>query len=602
MKRTHTCGELTDKNTGATVTLCGWVKSRRDHGGLIFIDLEDRYGVTQLVFNPQKNPSLHKEAERLGPQFVICVSGQVIPRLAGKANPNLPTGKIEIDVQTLEILAASEPLPFDLDGDIPAQEVRLKYRYLDIRRKMMQEVLITRHKIVNSIRTFFDRHNFVEVETPFLTRSTPEGARDYLVPSRIFPGSFFALPQSPQLFKQLLMVGGLDRYFQIVRCFRDEDLRADRQPEFTQLDVEMSFIEESDILALIEAMMKEVFQNVLKKDLKTPFRRISYDEALKLYGCDKPDLRFGLTLTDVTALLSKSQFKVFQGADKRQDIIKGLTLTPKADYSRSEIDKLTEFVKGYGAAGLVTYKVQNGVLTGAVAKYIEPDIQKELIKEMGAKENSLILIVAGKPDTTNDSLAGLRLHLTAKEGYQPAEPQRSPATYGGAEEFSFCWVTDFPLFQYSAQEKQLVSAHHPFTSPQDESINAIMDKRVGATEASMIKAKAYDLALNGVEVGGGSIRINSTKLQKKVFELLGISDAEAQERFGFLLDAFKFGAPPHGGIAVGIDRLVMLLTKQENIREVIAFPKTMSSTCLLTGAPAQVDEKQLKELGIKLGL
>jgi aspartyl-tRNA synthetase len=585
MKRTHTCGELTEKYVGQAVTLCGWVKSRRDHGGLIFLDIEDRYGITQLVFNPQKNKELHQQAEQVKPQFTIAVSGQVAPRPDGTVNPDRATGQIEIEASGLEIFSASEPLPIDIESDNINPESRMKYRYLDLRRKPVKDVFILRHRVYQVIRNYFSGQGFIEIETPFLTKSTPEGARDYLVPSRISPGSFFALPQSPQLFKQLLMVGGLDRYFQIVRCMRDEDLRADRQPEFTQLDIEMSFIDEPDIMGLIEGAMAEVFRQALNIEIKTPFRRMPYDEAILRYGSDKPDLRFEMHLSDATAILAVSDFKVFQQVAKDGGIIKGLSA--KGAFSRSEIDKLTELVKGLGASGLVAFSVQNNALAGAVAKYIKPDIQQALIKECRAQDGDYIFLIAGKPDIANQSLGNLRLHLAERLGLLKNPKERK-------ERFCFCWVTEFPLLKYDEEARRYVSEHHPFTSPRPADM-ALLDSKPGA-----VKARAYDLVLNGVELGGGSIRIHSQELQKRIFSLLGIGPEEAQERFGFLLEAFRYGPPPHGGIALGMDRLIMLLAGTDNIRDVIAFPKTMSTTCLLTGAPSKVDEKQLKELGITI--
>lgn len=592
--RSHTCGELTAADINKNVTLCGWVKSRRDHGGLIFIDLGDRYGITQVVFNPTENPTLHKSAETLKMESVIGVQGKVKQRPSGMINPKLGTGEIEVAATSLEIISPSLTPPFEIDETTePALELRLKHRYLDLRRKRLQNNFIMRHKITQVIRNYFDQSGFIEIETPFLTRSTPEGARDYLVPSRISPGNFYALPQSPQLFKQLLMVAGFDKYFQIARCFRDEDLRADRQSEFTQIDVEMSFVNEPEVIRVIESMCRDVMQKVFNQDLPTPFPRITYAEAMERYGTDKPDLRFELPLYNVTDILKDTEFKVFSGVVKSGGIIKGLKIdaTKAGLFSRKELDKLINLIKEYGAKGLTSFKVENKSLTAsAAAKFINPALQAEVVKRFGAQDGDLLLLIADQNEIANLTLANLRNHLAKK---LELIPRQSNAT-GRPGAFSFVWITDFPLFEYSTEAKRLQSKHHPFTAPQEADMNRLEQTPL------KVKARAYDLVLNGVEIGGGSIRIHDAQLQKQIFSLLKITDQEAEEKFGFLLEAFKYGVPPHGGIALGLDRLVMLLLGCSSIREVIAFPKTAKAACLLTNAPASVDPTQLKELGIKI--
>ena len=646
MKRNHYCNQLSEKDVGKEIILAGWVKSRRDHGPIIFLDLLDRFGITQLVFNSKENPQIHQQAESLKPYYVIAVKGKVIARLKGYENPNLPTGKIEINVTELEVLAKSDPLPVDIDSSCPkcgsinlskskiygghsvsarpeggilppvnmtheyisvkcekcgnifnttlsSSELLLKYRYLDLRRPEMMNNLIFRHKVVYKIREYLSRQGFTEVETPILTKSTPEGARDYLVPSRIFPGEFYALPQSPQLFKQILMIAGLDKYFQIARCFRDEDLRADRQPEFTQLDIEMSFVDENDVMSAMEEMLKELLRDVLSIEIKTPFPRLTYDDAMKYYGSDKPDLRFGMKLFDITGIVSGSDFKVFHETAKKGGVIKGIVMPGTKDLSRSEIDKLTALVKEFGAQGLVSYKVQNNTLTGAVAKYLSADVQKSVISAMDAKEGNFIFIIAGDVNMANTALGNLRVHLSnilSNDVIAMAPLQRDQKQ----SQFNLCWIVEFPLYTYNQELKRLDSVHHPFTSPRVEDIALLK------TQPLKVKARAYDLVMNGVEVGGGSIRIHSSDLQKEMFTLLGISEQEAQDRFGFLIEALRYGAPPHGGIAFGIDRLIMLLLGLDSIRDVIAFPKTTSAACLMTGAPSDVTEEQLKELGVSV--
>ncbi|MDI6732497.1 MAG: aspartate--tRNA ligase [Planctomycetota bacterium] len=598
MKRSHTCGELNERNTDKEVVLMGWVKNRRDHGHIIFIDFSDRYGITQLVFNSQTNLQVHQQAELLKPNYVIAVRGKVQPRLKGYENPTLPTGKIEINVEHIEILSKSEPLPVDIDSSattisgakytdtVSSSELLLKYRYLDLRRPEMMNNFICRYRIIHKIREHFSGNGFIEMETPILTKSTPEGARDYLVPSRIFPGEFYALPQSPQLFKQILMIAGLDKYFQIARCFRDEDLRADRQPEFTQLDIEMSFVDEQDVRNTIEEMLKELLHHIFSIEIEIPFPSLTYEEAMKNYGTDKPDTRFAMILCELGDLLVKSDFKVFQETVKKGGVIKGIVVPTdgKRNFSRSEIDKLTELVKEFGAQGLVSFRVQNNSLVGSITKHLSVQIQQSLITRIQAQEDNFIFIIAGEDKIVNQTLGNLRIHLANKLS----------DIFNIKDKFTFCWVKDFPLFRYNEEAKKLESEHHPFTSPKIEDVSLLKSSPL------QVKSRAYDLIMNGVEIGGGSIRIHSSDLQKEIFELLGIEKQEAQERFGFLIEALRYGAPPHGGIALGIDRLVMLLLGKESIRDVIAFPKTKSAICPFTGAPSEVSEEQLKELGINI--
>lgn len=583
MKRTHTCGQLRTADVKSTVTLVGWVSSVRDHGGLIFIDLRDRYGITQVVFNPTKGKEFYDTAGQLRPEYVVAIQGIVSPRPEGTLNSNLATGEIEVIADVLEILNRSETPPFEItDESNVSLELRLKHRYLDLRRSAMQKRLIFRHKVCQTIRECLDRLNFVDIETPVLTKSTPEGARDYLVPSRVNLGKFYALPQSPQLFKQILMVAGYDRYFQIVRCFRDEDLRAQRQPEFTQMDMEMSFVNEDDIMQVIEGLVAAIFDKVLGKKITTPFPRLSYKEAMTSYGCDAPDLRFGMKIKDVSDIVQKSDFKVFSDTIKSGGQVRGMNVTGCGNFSRKDIDDLTTFVGQFGAKGLAWFKVEESGLSSSIAKFFPQETLEKLQKHMDAKKGDLLLFVADKPRVVSQSLAQLRIHLGQKNKLIDTSI------------FNFSWVVDFPLFDYNEDLKRYEALHHPFTSPHPDDLPTMEQKPLE------VKARAYDLVLNGVELGGGSIRIHTPEVQKRVFRLLGIDDESAYAKFGFLLDALKYGAPPHGGIALGVDRMVTLLLQLEDIREVIAFPKTQKATCLMTNAPSEVDAQQLNELGIRL--
>ncbi|MFH1023416.1 MAG: aspartate--tRNA ligase [Planctomycetota bacterium] len=582
MKRTHTCGELRDTDAGATTTLCGWVASRRDHGGLVFVDLRDRYGFTQVVFDPTRSADAHKLAETVRNEDVIRVAGGVLRRPAGMENKAIATGAIEVRVDSLEVLNRAAPLPFPVDdGADISVELRLKHRYLDLRRPAMQEALAARHTVFQVIRRTLAARGFLEIETPFLIRSTPGGARNFLVPSRNVPGTMFALPESPQLFKQVLMAAGYDRYFQLVKCFRDEDLRADRQPEFTQLDLEMSFVEERDVQDITEEVIAAVFAEVKGVTVPSPFPRLSYEDAVRRFGSDKPDIRFGMEISDVGDIAGRSAFNVFKSVIAGGGCVRGFVAPGASAFSRKELDDLAPQAVALGAKGIAWCRVEGGKFVSPIAKFLDEAIQKELIARMKASDGDLLLFVADKPDIAAKVLGALRLSLGARLKQIPA----------GA--WAFTWVVDFPLMEFSEEEKKVVARHHPFTSPRREEI----EKLEG--EPLAVHARAYDVVLNGVELGGGSIRIHDPAVQTRIFRTLGISDEEAERKFGFLLEAFRYGAPPHGGIALGMDRFVMLLLGRDSIRDTIAFPKTQKGQCLMTGAPAEVTARQLKELYVE---
>ena len=583
-RRTHTCGELRDVNVGEKVVLNGWVDSRRDMGQLIFINIRDRYGVTQVVFEPSDNSEVHNKAKKLRSEFVIAVEGTVRKRPEGMANSQMATGDIDIKVEDLVILNEAVTPPFEIKDNVDAnEELRLKYRYLDLRRTPMQKNLLLRHKMYQITRKFFDENNFVEIETPVLMKSTPEGARDFLTPSRLHKGKFYALPQSPQQYKQLLMVSGYDKYFQIVKCFRDEDLRADRQYEFTQIDIEMSFVDQENVFEEIEKFMQQLFKEVNGYELKLPIPRLSYAEAMEKYGSDKPDLRFGLEFKKLNDVLTKSEFRVFKDSIESDGVIVSLVANGCADYSRSQLDVLTKFVKDLGAGGLVWMKVKDNSVDSPVAKFLSDEEKQSIISTTGAVDGDLILILTGAKYKTLSIMGALRLEMA----------KRMELTKTGAEP-SLLWVTNFPLLEWDEETKRYYAMHHPFTSPMPEDI-PLMESDPG-----QVRARAYDLVLNGNEIAGGSIRIHTKEVQEKMFKLLGISDEEAKEKFGFLMEAFKFGAPPHGGIAFGFDRLVMLFAGEQSLRDVIAFPKTTNGLSLMDGAPSNVSDDQLKELHLKI--
>jgi len=584
LKRTHTCGELRTEHTGKEVVLAGWVQHWRDHGGLAFIDLRDRYGLTQIVFHPERDPDLHRRARQLRGEYVVAVKGAVVPRPEGTVNPKLATGEVEVEAMDMDLLNVAETPPFEVADDVQAgPELRMKYRYLDLRRPRMQRNLLIRHRVAKVIRDYFAADGFLEIETPVLTKSTPEGARDYLVPSRVQPGSFYALPQSPQLFKQILMIGGCDRYAQIVRCYRDEDLRANRQSEFTQLDVEMSFVDEEDVLGMTDGLMQVLFKEIVGRDLPLPLPRMPHEEAMRRFGSDKPDLRFGLELVDISDVAAECGFKVFAGAVASGGCVRGLRAPAAAEaYSRKDLDELTAFAGEFGAKGLAWLKVTGGALTSPIAKFFDGAAQAAVITRLEARDGDLLLFVADKPAVAAAALGALRTRLGRELGLI------------NSDEFNLLWVVDFPLFGWDEEEQRVDPEHHPFSAPRPEDLDRLEDDPLS------VRGRLYDLVLNGEEIASGSIRIHQREVQERVFRLLGIGPEEAQQRFGFFLDALKYGAPPHGGIAFGFDRIVSLFCGEEAIREVIPFPKTQRGVCPLTGAPALVDEAQLRELGLRL--
>ena len=582
LKRTHMCGTLNRENIGDVVTLSGWVQKRRDLGGLIFVDLRDRSGLMQIVFDNDVSEKAFKDAEKLGSEYVITIKGKIYERQS--KNPNMPTGDIEVFAEEIEILNESQTPPIYIkDDDDVSENLRLKYRYLDLRKPTMQKNLILRHKVAQVVRNFLSNEGFLEIETPMLTKTTPEGARDYLVPSRVNPGKFFGLPQSPQMLKQLLMVSGMERYFQIVKCFRDEDLRADRQPEFTQIDCEMSFVNVEDIIAINERLLQTIFKEIMNVDIQLPIPRMSYKEAMDRFGSDKPDIRFGFELVDLGEIVKNCGFKVFTSAIENGGAVKAINIKEHGDqFSRKDITKLEDYVKTYGAKGLAWIKVTDEGVTSPIAKFFTDEEMQAVLKATDAAVGDLVLFVADKMQVVYDALGHLRVEVA------------KILNLINKDEFKLLWVTEFPLFEYDEEEGRYAAKHHPFTSPMDEDIELMV------SNPEMARAKAYDIVLNGYEIGGGSIRIHSSDLQQKMFKALGFSEEEAWDKFGFLLEAFKYGTPPHGGIAFGLDRLVMILAREDNIRQVIAFPKTQNATCPLTNAPTVADDKQLKELSIKV--
>ena len=581
--RTHFLGELRKSDSGSEATLMGWVAKRRDHGGLIFVDLRDRYGVTQIVFHPQMTDDGFAVAEKLSAEDVLKIVGTVDERPDGTVNSDLDTGEIEVNAKSIELLNESETPPFEIRENVEASEdLRLEYRYLDLRRRKMRDAIITRHRFYQSVRKFMSDKGFIEIETPILTKSTPEGARDFLVPSRLSKGKFYALPQSPQIYKQILMVSGFDKYFQIVKAFRDEDLRADRQPEHTQVDIEMSFVDESHVRQMAEELMATVFKEVIDHDLPLPFPAMTYDEAMKRFGSDKPDLRFGVEIRNVSEIAGRSDFNLFQDAVSNEGMVGAVIAEAKGTFSRKVIDELVEYSKIYGLGGLSWAKVDDGKLAGGVSRHFDENLQSELLGNVGAKDGDVIFFAADKTPVALKGLGAIRLEIGRRLNLIDKDT------------FSPLWVTDFPMFEWDEEAKRYSAMHHPFTSPKMEDID-LLD-----SDPSKVYARAYDMVFNGSELGGGSIRIHSKDVQSKVFKALGIGADEAERKFGYLLKALSYGAPPHGGIALGLDRIVTTMLRLDSIRDVIAFPKTASGTALMEKTPSEVSEAQLKELGIKL--